>query len=439
MNRSIAILALLLAPLLALAQPKPTHPLPPGAAVASAHQLATDAGIEMLRHGGTAFDAAVAVSSVLSVVEPISSGLGGGGFFLLHDARSGQDVFVDARETAPKAATPARYLAADGEFDRDRAENGPWAAGIPGLPAALVHVAGKYGRLPLAKSLAPAIRIAREGFPVYARFANGYMQRREVMERYPGTREVFLRNGRAPQEGDLFRQPELAATLERLASGGHDGFYRGTTAERLLAGVAAAGGAWTAEELAAYQVKERAPLAFDYDGWRVVTAPPPSSGGVALAEMLQILAPWDLKALPEAEHLCMSMAQAAGLSAVPHALIRCGINTLPTLGDGRQSGTADSPSILNASPESAVGGGLSWLQSGDTVRIDLNTGRCDTLVAPEEIARRKRELPAPPVPASQSPWEALYREKTGQLADGATLDFALEFQRISEKTPRHNH
>lgn len=123
----------------------------------------------------------------------------------------------------------------------------------------------------------------------------------------------------------------------------------------------------------------------------------------------------------------------------PDALIKRGINTLPTLGDGRQSGTADSPSILNASPESAVGGGLSWLQSGDTIRIDLNTGRCDALVAPEEIARRKGDLPAPPVPASQSPWEALYREKTGQLADGATLDFALAFQRISEKTPRHNH
>jgi dihydroxy-acid dehydratase len=123
----------------------------------------------------------------------------------------------------------------------------------------------------------------------------------------------------------------------------------------------------------------------------------------------------------------------------PDALIQRGINTLPTLGDGRQSGTADSPSILNVSPESAVGGGLSWLQSGDTIRIDLNTGRCDALVAPEEIARRRRELPAPPIPKSQSPWEALYREKTGQLVDGATLDFALQFQRISENTPRHNH
>jgi dihydroxyacid dehydratase/phosphogluconate dehydratase len=123
----------------------------------------------------------------------------------------------------------------------------------------------------------------------------------------------------------------------------------------------------------------------------------------------------------------------------PDALIRRGITTLPTLGDGRQSGTADSPSILNVSPESAVGGGLCWLQSGDRIRIDLNAGRCDALVAPEEVERRRRELPAPPVPASQSPWEALYREKTGQLVDGATLDFALAYRRIAEKTPRHNH
>ncbi|ADX44596.1 Dihydroxy-acid dehydratase [Paracidovorax avenae ATCC 19860] len=123
----------------------------------------------------------------------------------------------------------------------------------------------------------------------------------------------------------------------------------------------------------------------------------------------------------------------------PDALIQRGIRALPTLGDGRQSGTADSPSILNASPESAAGGGLAWLQTGDLILIDLKQGRCDALVPPEEIARRRRELPPPPVPASRSPWEALYREKTGQLADGATLDFALEFRRIAEQTPRHNH
>ena len=301
MKRLFAIL--LMVPLLAFAQQPGGSGKPPGAVIASAHALATDAGLDTLARGGNAFDAAVTVSAVLSVVEPISSGLGGGGFFLLHDAKTGKDVFVDARETAPAAATAQAYLDKDGQLDRDRAENGPWSAGIPGLPAALVHVAERHGRLPLAQSLAPAIRIAKEGFPVYARLARGYTERREVMERYPGTREVFLRNGKPPKEGDLFRQPELAATLERLATGGFDGFYRGTTARRLLAGVKAAGGKWTAEELAGYRVKEREPLRFEYDGWQVVTAPPPSSGGIALAEMLQILEPWDLAKLPQAERV----------------------------------------------------------------------------------------------------------------------------------------
>ena len=300
----IVLLMLLMAPLLAWAQVD-SHRTgqPPGAAIASAHGLATDAGMQVLAEGGNAFDAAVAVSSVLSVVEPISSGLGGGGFFLLHDGRTGKDVFIDARETAPAAATPQAYLDKNGNLDRERAENGPWAAGIPGLPAGLVHVSAKFGRLPLTQSLAPAIRIARDGFPVYTRLARGYAQRRAVMERYRGTREVFLRNGQPPKEGDLFRQPELASTLERLAARGHDGFYRGETAKRLLAGVKAEGGRWTAQELAGYKVREREPLRFAYDGWEIVTAPPPSSGGIALAEMLQVLAPWDLQKLPQAERV----------------------------------------------------------------------------------------------------------------------------------------
>ena len=299
------LMVALLVPWLAWAQPTAQGEAgkPGAAAVASAHTLATQAGIDVLAQGGNAFDAAVAVSSVLSVVEPISSGLGGGGFFLLHDAKTGRDVFIDARETAPAAATPKAYLDSQGNLDRDRAENGAWAAGIPGLPAALVHVAERYGKLPLKDSLAPAIRIAREGFPVYGRFARGYAQRSEVMERYPGTREVFLRNGRAPREGDVFKQPELAATLERLAKDGHAGFYRGVTAQRLLAGVKAAGGKWTAQELAGYQVKEREPLRFEYDGWDIVTAPPPSSGGIAIAQMLQILEPWDLASLPQADRV----------------------------------------------------------------------------------------------------------------------------------------
>lgn len=298
----------LLLPLLTLAaqaaspaQAEPAHP--PGAAIASAHAAATEAGAQIIREGGNAFDAAVAVSAVLSVVEPISSGLGGGGLWLLHNAKSGRDVFVDGRETSPAAAAPERFLDHAGNLDPDRAENGPWSAGIPGLPALLVHVAQRYGRLPLRQSLAPAIKLAREGFPVYARMARGYQQRRAVMDRYPGSRALFSPNGKPIAEGDLFRQPDLAATLELLAEQGFDGFYRGRVARQLVAAVNAEGGQWTSEELAGYSVKEREPIHFRYHDWNIVTAPPVSSGGIALAQMLQILEPYDLKAMPEAQRV----------------------------------------------------------------------------------------------------------------------------------------
>ena len=299
------LFALLLCGLLAVPatarDARPAHP--PGVAIASAHALATDAGLEILREGGNAFDAAVAVSAALSVVEPVSSGLGGGGFFLLHDAKSGRDVFVDAREVAPQSATPARYLDANGELDRDKAENGAASAGIPGLPAGLVHVARKYGRLPLSKSLAPAIRLARDGFPVYPRLANEYANRKPVMERYAATRAVYLADGDAPEPGEILRQPDLARTLERIAAWGFVGFYRGPVAQALLASVKADGVDWTAAELAAYRVKEREPIRFRYRDWNMVTAPPPSSGGIALAEILKILEGWDLKALEPAQRI----------------------------------------------------------------------------------------------------------------------------------------
>ncbi|WP_426683165.1 gamma-glutamyltransferase [Xanthomonas translucens pv. undulosa] len=296
--RRVLLLALVLTPPAGAEAPSATVAAhPPGAAVASGHRLATDAGLQILREGGNAFDAAVAVSSTLAVVEPISSGLGGGGFFLLHDARTGKDVMLDAREVAPESATADKFLDAKGALDRDRSVNGPWSAGIPGLPAALVELATQHGKLPLQQSLAPAIRIARNGFLVYRRMAQGYQSRREVMERYPGTREVYLRNGKPIAEGDLFKQPELANTLQLLGAKGFDGFYRGATANKLLAGVRQAGGHWTAEELAGYTVKQRTPIRFDYKGWTITTAPPPSSGGIALASMLQILEGYDLKAM----------------------------------------------------------------------------------------------------------------------------------------------
>jgi gamma-glutamyltranspeptidase/glutathione hydrolase len=278
-----------------------THP--PGAAIASGHGLATDAGLATIRAGGNAFDAAVTVSSVLSVVEPISSGLGGGGFFLLHDGKTGKDVFLDAREIAPEAATPAAYLDKDGNLDPDKSENGPWSAGIPGLPAALVELAGKYGRLPLKATLAPAIALAHDGFPVYARLEKGYASRRTVMERYPGTRAVFLADGDPPRVGETLKQPDLARTLELLADKGFDGFYRGDVAHKLLASVADEGGKWTAAELAGYRVREREPIRFRYRDWDITTAPPSSSGGVALAEILQIASGWDLSKLDRAHRV----------------------------------------------------------------------------------------------------------------------------------------
>ena len=147
---------------------------------------------------------------------------------------------------------------------------------------------------------APAIRLARDGFPVYGRLERGYAARREVMERYPGTRQAFLIDGKPMREGQILRQPDLARTLEAIAERGFDGFYRGPVAKKLVAGVRAAGGQWTAEDLAAYRVKEREPLRFRYRDWEIVTAPPPSSGGVALAQMLNILSAWDLRGLDPA-------------------------------------------------------------------------------------------------------------------------------------------
>ena len=278
---------------------------PSGAVISSAHHLATDAGQEILAKGGNAFDAAVAVSSTLSVVEPYSSGLGGGGFYLLHDGKTGSETMIDERETAPASATPAKYLDPKGELDHDKSENGPLSAGIPGTPAALVYLAKKYGRLPLAASLAPAIRLASKGFDVHPHMVSAYAERREVMERYAGTRKVYLADGDAPEMGEKFIQPELAHTLRLLAAGGFDGFYRGETAKKLVADVNKYGGSWSAADLSGYRIKERKPIRFNYRDWSIVTVPPPSSGGVALAEMLQILEGWNLSKLdqPHRVHL----------------------------------------------------------------------------------------------------------------------------------------
>ncbi|MEQ8230800.1 MAG: gamma-glutamyltransferase [Gammaproteobacteria bacterium] len=272
-------------------------------AIASAHPAATAAGRAILDAGGNAFDAAVAVAAALAVAEPYSSGIGGGGFFLLHHAADGRDTFLDARETAPAAATHDMYLDANGEFVRERSLNGALAAAIPGLPAALVHIARAHGTLPLAVSLAPAIRLAREGFLTGERYRMMAGYRAEALVRDPIAGQIFLRDGVAPPAGTLIVQPHLARTLESIAADGAESFYRGALAQRLVAGVRAAGGIWTRDDLANYRVRERAPVVAEYGGIRVVSAPPPSSGGIVLIEALNILERYDLATLDEADRV----------------------------------------------------------------------------------------------------------------------------------------
>src|SRR5690606_28096463 len=247
-----------------------------------------------------AFDAAVAVSATLGLVEPESSGLGGGAFMLLHLADGDRSVFIDARERAPAAASRDMFLDEHGQ-PRDRLSvDGALAAGIPGLPAALDHLAGRYGKLPLSRSLAPAIRLAREGWTFGPKNAAMLGWRKEVLARHPGAAQLFLVDGAPPAAGTRMRNPDYAATLELLASKGRDGFYTGALAGRLVEGVRALGGIWSLEDLQGYRVVEREPIRFRHRGFRIVSAPPPSSGGVALATMLNVLDGYDCPALDAA-------------------------------------------------------------------------------------------------------------------------------------------
>jgi len=281
----------------------PVQQRPGHAAIASANFLATNAGHEVLAKGGNAFDAAIAVAAALSVVEPESSGIGGGFMAVLHRAKDGRDIFIDARETAPAAVDRKDYLNADGSPNRDTALKGPLSAGIPGEPAGLVLIARRYGKRPLQQSLAPAIRIARDGFVPDARLRHAIAEVHKDLRRWPASVAKYLPAGEPPVEGAIWRDPDQARTLEAIAAHGNDGFYRGETANKLVAAVRAAGGNWTLADLAGYQAKERTPIVVNYRGYRIVTAPPPSSGGVAIAEILNILSGFDLAKLDQAQRV----------------------------------------------------------------------------------------------------------------------------------------
>lgn len=277
--------------------------LPPGYAVASAHPLATNAGLAILAQGGNAFDAAVAVSAALAVVEPYHSGLGGGGMWLLYQANPGQYVVIDGRETAPAAARSNLFLDSTGKLIPDLSLNGALAAAIPGEPAALAFIAQRYGKLPLATSLAPAIRLAQEGVPVDSQFHyfSTIPDRLAQLQKYPATAAIFLSQGKALTLGDRLVQKDLAATLRALAAQGKEGFYQGPVAKKLVQSVRASGGIWTLDDLAHYRIKVRKPLIGTYHGMQVITAPPPSAGGASLITMLNILSAYPLSTLPKTQ------------------------------------------------------------------------------------------------------------------------------------------
>jgi len=269
---------------------------PSANAIASAHPLATQAGMDIFEQGGNAFDAAVTVAAVLAVVEPYSSGLGGGGFWLLHDAAKDNDVVIDSRERAPMAATKDMFLNKEGEVKPYASLTGPLSAAIPGVPAALVYLAENYGQLSLAQDLKAAIQLAGGGFQVdlvYQQLVSKpYI--RKLLQHYPSSAAVFLHNNHIPKIGTKIIQQDLAKTLKALALQGHDGFYTGPVAQKLVSAVTQGGGIWTLEDLKNYQIEVREPLYGQYKDIKIITVPPPSAGGVAVITMLNILDPYNL-------------------------------------------------------------------------------------------------------------------------------------------------
>jgi gamma-glutamyltranspeptidase/glutathione hydrolase len=261
--------------------------------VASVHELASRAGVEIMQAGGNAVDAVVAIGFALAVVHPQAGNLGGGGFLLLRKA-NGEVRFIDFREKAPAAATQNMYLDAQGNVIENASLIGYKAIGVPGSVAGLVYAEKKYGKVSLEKVMAPAIKLARDGFPLAWEDAEDLKD--EDLAKFPESKRIFQRDGKYYLPGEILKQPELARTLDRIAKNPDD-FYHGAIARELAAAIAKGGGLITADDLARYEVKEREPIRGTYRGYDIIGAPPPSSGGIALVEILNILEGFDLPKL----------------------------------------------------------------------------------------------------------------------------------------------
>ena len=266
--------------------------------VATDEELGSQAGVDILKRGGNAVDAAVAVAFALAVVEPTAGNIGGGGFMLVRLA-DGRTTFFDYREVAPGRASRDMYIKPDGTLDKQLSVLGYKSVAVPGTVAGLELALKTYGKLKLAEVMAPAIHLAEDGFLISEKLARQLEDHRQYLQQFSVSRRIFLNDGKLFRVGDTFRQPELAATLKRIAKNGAAEFYRGETARLIVDDMKQMGGLITLEDLAQYQPKIRQALQANYEleghKWGVITSPPPSSGGIAIIEAMNMLRDVPLK------------------------------------------------------------------------------------------------------------------------------------------------
>ncbi len=266
--------------------------------VVSQDMHASEAGLEVLKLGGNAIDAAVATGFALAVTHPQAGNLGGGGFMLIYLKSEDRVVAIDYREMAPAAATRDMFLDANGDVDNTKARFSSQSSGVPGTVMGLTEAQAKYGALPLSTVMAPAIRLAEEGFQMTWALSVSLSRFQQRLSDDPITRAQFFKeDGSTYSQGEVFRQPDLAKTLKEIASRGAPGFYEGWVADRIVDTIKASDGLIRHEDLLNYVAKEREPLTGSFRDYEVVTMPPPSSGGVHIVQMLNVLEGWDLKGL----------------------------------------------------------------------------------------------------------------------------------------------
>ncbi|WP_417283559.1 gamma-glutamyltransferase [Comamonas sp.] len=262
--------------------------------VASEQELATQIGLDILKAGGNAMDAAVAVGFALAVALPNAGNIGGGGFMMVHDVKTGKDIALDFRETAPKGASRNMYLDAQGKVIDGKSLYTHYAVGVPGTVAGMTHALSKWGSMPLSRVMAPAIALADKGYPVSVTLAKTLSQEKKNMGQWPATQAIFWKNGTPLKAGELLQQKDLAQSMRLISQQGAKAFYQGAIAQKLASEMAAHANALTLQDLRDYKVVEREPVRGNYRGYQVVTMPPPSSGGAHLLQILNLMERWPM-------------------------------------------------------------------------------------------------------------------------------------------------